>query len=509
MCLGGSRVKNRVTLRYKSKSGNEYLYDDCTSTIYKWNDLYESVLLLEGVSENEVYDRLKQKYEYKEIKDALEFVGYLKNDLGAFYREEGSFSKLPSKEEYLMYIGNYVANQLILSVTDDCNLRCKYCYYSDVYLSTKNKNNKKMDSDTAKRAIDYFFSLVKPQMNRNPYKKFAVTFYGGEPLTNMSVVQFAIEYINSKYPGRIRYNLTTNGLLLNSKNVKFLKENNVGISVSLDGPKEEHDRLRIRPDGSGSYDNVIKNINYIKEMYPKYFKENVSIISVYDTCTDIEKTNNFFYEGQKSGKLPKTFAVNSVANKDTVYYERFTDENYKVFNNKYNNLTKDFINSIVNNEQDISTYLKFLVGSPIIYLYIRNRMKDAKSALIPMSAACIPGHKICVDSSGNMDICEKVNGCMPIGNIDTGLDAGRILQIINDYRKNVVHSCFKCPISNLCKYCFIQFEKQDKFIDDTTDECNLLVSLMETDLSTYSTIYEENPKAQFQLQVEPGIVDLK
>ncbi len=42
------------------------------------------------------------------------------------------------------------SQQLTFVVTQDCNLRCKYCYMTD-------KNNKHiMDFDTAKKIIDYF-----------------------------------------------------------------------------------------------------------------------------------------------------------------------------------------------------------------------------------------------------------------------------------------------------------------------------------------------------------------
>ena len=41
----------------------------------------------------------------------------------------------------------------------------------------------------------------------------------------------------------VYYMLTTNGLLLNDANIKFLAENEIGLAISIDGPQKEHDRL--------------------------------------------------------------------------------------------------------------------------------------------------------------------------------------------------------------------------------------------------------------------------
>lgn len=46
-------------------------------------------------------------------------------------------------------------HMLILQVTQNCNLRCKYCIYSGSYINRRH-NNKRMDFTIAKKAIDYY-----------------------------------------------------------------------------------------------------------------------------------------------------------------------------------------------------------------------------------------------------------------------------------------------------------------------------------------------------------------
>ena len=85
-------------------------------------------------------------------------------------------------------LGNSV-HMLTLQVTQNCNLRCKYCVYSGSYINRKH-NNKRMSFETAKKAIDYYI-LHSSQM---PKLRFG--FYGGEPTLEMELIRKCVSYIN-------------------------------------------------------------------------------------------------------------------------------------------------------------------------------------------------------------------------------------------------------------------------------------------------------------------------
>jgi len=55
-------------------------------------------------------------------------------------------------------------------------------------------------------------------------------------------------------------------------------ENNVNIAVSLDGYKENHDRNRVFVNGDGTFDIIMANLSEIRENYPNYFYNNLSIL---------------------------------------------------------------------------------------------------------------------------------------------------------------------------------------------------------------------------------------
>ena len=81
----------------------------------------------------------------------------------------------PSKNRLIKEIKNL--NQLTLEVTQDCNLRCKYCIYNENYYYHRNRSNKKMNYEVAKEGIEYIFKIIKGRHK----KEFALSFYGGEP----------------------------------------------------------------------------------------------------------------------------------------------------------------------------------------------------------------------------------------------------------------------------------------------------------------------------------------
>lgn len=408
--------------------------------------------------------------------------------------------KYPGEEEIVDFIGSNLARQLILSVTDDCNLRCKYCIYSDAYHLTKDKSCKYMTEETAKRAIDYFFELISPQLRRNPRKKIGITFYGGEPLMNMKTIKYAVRYINQFYKENVYYMLTTNGLLLNDANIKFLAENEIGLAISIDGPQKEHDRLRVKIDGSGSFEQIANNIKKLSEAYPYYFRTRVNAVCVFDPKTDIEKVEEFYEELEKTYNIPRAIFVNKVSDNETNYYDQFSDTDNQKYDDRIKNLMRKFHEKKVA-DKEISSYLSAIAGGGPMSVIVRRRIDEIQGHCIKSSGACIPGQKICVNSSGIFDICERVNGHNSIGNVEQGIDGKAVLKIMKEYNEVALEDCSNCPIKKLCGYCYLNFETENGFKKNKAG-CAFHRNVVKTNLSRYVSIYEENPNCRYFLDTD-------
>jgi uncharacterized protein len=133
---------------------------------------------------------------------------------------------------------------LTLILTEDCNLRCRYCYQ-------KHFRRNEMPVETGVAAVR--------QAIADGADSLSLTFFGGEPLLRADAM-FEILAAARELAATSRVPLTakvpTNGLLLTRDTVRRAAESGLFISLSFDGVRPAHDAARVLPDGSGSFERV-------------------------------------------------------------------------------------------------------------------------------------------------------------------------------------------------------------------------------------------------------------
>jgi len=149
----------------------------------------------------------------------------------------------------------------IVVVTKRCNHLCIYCQAGSPELQDPIYD---MTEETARKTVDLIFQ------GPNPY--VTIEFQGGEPLMNWKIIKFIVTYVKEKQKvsnKRIHFGVATNLSLMTDEYFKFLTDNDVSISTSLDGPEHIHNRNRPYNSPNGSYqivDSWIKKIkNYAQE----------------------------------------------------------------------------------------------------------------------------------------------------------------------------------------------------------------------------------------------------
>ncbi len=167
-------------------------------------------------------------------------------------------------------LGQYLegrAQSCTLVLTEQCNLRCKYCYQVG-----KNEYHT-MPFDVAQRAIDFFFEL--PEVKDG----LILEFTGGECTLEVELMRKIIAYFKNKlwsyayHPWQSSYVImfSSNGTLYHTDKFQRLLWENRGhayVAITIDGTKRKHDRARVFPDGSGSYDVVAKNVKLLLQQFP-------------------------------------------------------------------------------------------------------------------------------------------------------------------------------------------------------------------------------------------------
>jgi uncharacterized protein len=154
---------------------------------------------------------------------------------------------------------------MVMNVTNQCNLACTYCYEygEDKIVDTENgRQSKFMAESTALESVEF---LLK-ESGRLAH----LTFFGGETLLNFPVLKSTIAYARrraAELDKEIDFSLTTNATLLRPEIIEFLAENRVGVTISIDGPREMQDRFRVFHNGAGSYDVVAPKIKELLRVH--------------------------------------------------------------------------------------------------------------------------------------------------------------------------------------------------------------------------------------------------
>lgn len=239
-----------------------FIYDDLGQDQIVFYNSFSGAL---AVVKDDQYHQFNDYVEYgTEIRDK----DFYKNLLSCGYL-------IPEKvdEHFLiktrLQAGRYQRNSLSLTIapTMACNFRCVYCFEQGHYghhLMTEEVQEK-------------LFEFVKKRLK--DVKNIRITWFGGEPLIAMSVIEHLSEkFINLCNERDIQYkaSIITNGYLLTPEITNKLKKLHVEyIQVTLDGPKEIHDARRPLTSGKGTYDVIIKNLLTVQGILPISLRINV------------------------------------------------------------------------------------------------------------------------------------------------------------------------------------------------------------------------------------------
>jgi len=145
----------------------------------------------------------------------------------------------------------------IVKVTGNCNLYCRYCYF----------RRRCPKVPTAPLNEDLAVSLIEQAVELSP-KRVWFIWHGGEPLLRglpffERVVKCQQEQTRIKNT-RFRNGIQTNGTLLSAEWLDLLEAGNFHIGISVDGPKEVHNKNRVYRSERGSFDEVMRAVELMQ-----------------------------------------------------------------------------------------------------------------------------------------------------------------------------------------------------------------------------------------------------
>ena len=356
-------------------------------------------------------------------------------------------------------------SQIVFEVTEDCNLKCVYCAYSDLYCDYDKRERKYLHMADVKPLIDYLVEIWQSNVSDAAIPETYIGFYGGEPLLNVPFIKEVIDYVESlQIKRKFKYSLTTNALLLD-RYMSYLVEKNFRLLISLDGDKSSNG-YRVNSSGHNSFDIVFKNVLNLREKYPNFYKYNVNFNSVLHDKNDVEAIIDFFKE--KFSKVPDLSELSPIGvnpSKRDVYD--------KMFNGLYESFHKSkecdrLIDLTFDKSPDIGRIIRYIeMESNNVYDSYDQLFPDAGKGFIP-TGTCIPfSRKMFVTVNGKILPCERISHSYYFGTVsEKGLNFSiqNVVDRYNGYLKNILRCCNTCAGQNRCNKCIYEIDDLDSHV---------------------------------------------
>ncbi len=179
--------------------------------------------------------------------DAEKMEGYMEDS----FRE---FGDLPV-EAVPSVLERKVLRRIELLVVNDCNLNCKYCYAHGGDYGMQTQRMRPED------AVMYLRNLA---VGKYHYVEI-VTFFGGEPTMCPDTIQQVCEFFEvcvreGIFEAMPVFLMVSNGTLINEKMAQIIHKYNIGVTVSVDGPQDINDLLRVDKGENGSFARIAQGI---------------------------------------------------------------------------------------------------------------------------------------------------------------------------------------------------------------------------------------------------------
>lgn len=388
----------------------------CASPIiYTLRDSVNKMSLTICTNTGKTYTYLRQSNEIAE--------GVVKEEL-----RELSFNK----RHFILNFPNL--SVFTLGITTKCNLRCSYCCYSGSYRNTRTHGQYSMSSKDIAPVIEF----IKRYTKKTPV---TISFYGGESLLEFDTLDEFVRKAKSEWYNDVKFEVSTNGTLLNPHIVDWLIANDITLFLSLDGTERVQNRQRKTSSGFGSFKQIIDALHYVKSLSCEYFQNKVNIMMTVVDVSEMPIIAKEWYDDELlRNKLPlriSTVAPNYAkgvqkvdVDQSIALYLQLVDV-YELHSE--HSLMKVFFERFLAEWVDRPI---FGIDSPLDF------------------PTCVPNNqKVYIDPYGEVGICEKVPDKYRIGDVKNGIDWRRVNQQADDLSKIIIFRCAKCPIARLCSIC--------------------------------------------------------
>lgn len=359
-----------------------------------------------------------------------------------------------------------MVNFMIKPASFNCNLTCKYCFYLEKhnFLSVDDcHSGKYMDIYKTKSFIE---KRIKEEKSRDIY----FTWQGGEPmLAGLDFYKTIVEVqesLSKIYNKKIHNAIQTNGTLITYQWAKFLKEKDFLVGISIDGNEDMHDIYRKDPKDQGTFQKVLKGLNFLKKQGVEF--NTLTVVNNKNVKNPLEVYNFLKSIGSRFMQFIPVVETLDV------------DENYKptwIDDNNFIPRTTDFSVSPIEYGKFMTAIFDEWINHDVGKISVRMfdsllaRVAGYEQTVCVFKEEC-GGNNLALESDGTIYQCDHFvypESKFKIGSIkDLSIpEIEERSKALSNVKKNISSKCRNCQWLELChggcpKHRFVNDESNEK-----------------------------------------------
>ena len=178
---------------------------------------------------------------------------------------------------------------ILLKVASRCNINCSYCYVFNMGDDNWSRLQKRISTET----IDAFSASLK-RLAIYQDSIFSIVLHGGEPLLlGPQGLEYLLRSLRKAVSPDYPIGIQTNGILLTPEILDICSVYRATVAISLDGPRETHDRYRLDKSGKGTFDRVLRGITLLQAHPDRHFLD-TGLLAVIDPTSNPAEVYSFF-----------------------------------------------------------------------------------------------------------------------------------------------------------------------------------------------------------------------
>jgi len=171
----------------------------------------------------------------------------------------------PDQFERDMRFGAGAGMEIILKITERCNIACTYCYF----FFAGDESYKSHPAYIHDDVVDGLARFLSEGRRSYDLRRVRLILHGGEPLLlkKSRMTQLLVKIGEACSGMEFQVTLQTNAMLVDEEWIEIFKQHRVTVGVSLDGPKWIHDKYRVDKRGRGTYDRVLQGVRLLQNAH--------------------------------------------------------------------------------------------------------------------------------------------------------------------------------------------------------------------------------------------------